>query len=996
MLEAVEGARGALPLLAFAVSRLWDKRDRQKRSLTRAAYEEIGGVAGALAQHAEQTLERIGSDKQGLVREMFRNLATAEGTRASCELEELLSVFGERRVSAEEVLGQLIDARLLTSYEVEDAHSGRVSEEARAENLVPSSRTTHRIEVIHESLLKAWPRLVMWQAQDEEGAVLRDQLRQAAHIWEEKGRSDDVLWTGGAFREFELWRERYPGQLTALEEEYTQAMVAHHRRRRNLRHGALAVVFVVLAVVAAAIAVSRQNEAEARRQAEAAELLALGRLELEDRPTAGLAYALASLERADTLGARRFAVETLSRGAAAFVLDSSVVSVSFSRDGQWLATSGFGSGTRLWSRGGAPPVPLGEWAGLASAGFDPEGPFLKVSGVPRPADGVAPSDDDVELRVYSVPDPKPILVLPGKGLRAALSGSHLLTFQDDEHGTTVRAQQVGESEARRVGRWAPLNATSWWVDVSGDGQWLAYARDREVFLHPVEGEGVSERRVGEHSGKVLLTAFAPGDERLVSTDDSGEVRIWSVDEGTSRLVRAVSGPEGVVMLPFAGLDRQGSTLAAGENGGHVTPDVAFVWDLDGPPDAEPLALRNGDVQVMTVLEVSPDGRWLATANGGRAILWSLGGRRGRVLRRQTFQGFVAFTPDGRWLASTGFPCGVEGCDYSSGVALYPLSPAVAPGRRVILEGGGSIAFDADGSTLLAQTGENGNDVLVVPLDGGAPRTLPRLSSAPNRQGRALSRDGHLAAAGTSFDTDGKGNLIEVWDLQSGEGRTLDPRSEGEECGDDPTNFSTVHTLEFTSDGRLLTAGLSGLRLWNLADDTNVLLRPCAEGVTKSILAGSLEDRFLLAEVDETARVSTLSFHDLRAGVSRELTSHGNQVLSVALDPKGEFAVTGSFDGLIRVGPVTGEEPHLLFGHVNDVQSVAVSPDGRWIASRGADNTVRLWPMPQGRPFHALPHEELLERIRSYTNLRAVADEGSVTGYGVEAGPFPGWAVVPEW
>ena len=53
MVESVEGARGALPLLAFAVSRLWEKRDREKKRLTRAAYEEVGGVAGALAQHAE-------------------------------------------------------------------------------------------------------------------------------------------------------------------------------------------------------------------------------------------------------------------------------------------------------------------------------------------------------------------------------------------------------------------------------------------------------------------------------------------------------------------------------------------------------------------------------------------------------------------------------------------------------------------------------------------------------------------------------------------------------------------------------------------------------------------------------------------------------------------------------------------------------------------------------------------------------------------------------
>ena len=94
MVESVEGARGALPLLAFAVSRLWEKRDREKKLLTRAAYEEIGGVAGALAQHAEATLDRIGAERQGRsVREIFRNLVTAQGTRAVAEREELLSAL---------------------------------------------------------------------------------------------------------------------------------------------------------------------------------------------------------------------------------------------------------------------------------------------------------------------------------------------------------------------------------------------------------------------------------------------------------------------------------------------------------------------------------------------------------------------------------------------------------------------------------------------------------------------------------------------------------------------------------------------------------------------------------------------------------------------------------------------------------------------------------------------------------------------------------------
>jgi WD40 repeat protein len=117
---------------------------------------------------------------------------------------------------------------------------------------------------------------------------------------------------------------------------------------------------------------------------------------------------------------------------------------------------------------------------------------------------------------------------------------------------------------------------------------------------------------------------------------------------------------------------------------------------------------------------------------------------------------------------------------------------------------------------------------------------------------------------------------------------------------------------------------------------------------------------------------------------------------VAIDSSGTTAVTGDKDGVVRVGPVEGGEPHLLLGHTEEVYSVAVSPDGAWVAAAALDGTIRLWPMPDVAkpPFHTLPHEELLDRLRAFTNLRAVPDEASPTGYKVEVGPFPGWEDVP--
>ncbi len=98
MLVEVEGERGALPLLAFAAARLWEMRNRETGLLTRQAYQDIGGVGGALAQHAEATIARIGVERIPVVRELFRNLVTTEGTRAVREWDEILSIFdGDHR-----------------------------------------------------------------------------------------------------------------------------------------------------------------------------------------------------------------------------------------------------------------------------------------------------------------------------------------------------------------------------------------------------------------------------------------------------------------------------------------------------------------------------------------------------------------------------------------------------------------------------------------------------------------------------------------------------------------------------------------------------------------------------------------------------------------------------------------------------------------------------------------------------------------------------------
>ena len=188
MLDAVEGERGALPLLAFAVARFWEERDRERQLLTRQAYADIwrrrrrAGPPrrGDVAAHRQ----RSGSPSSA------SSSATSSPPKEPVQFENGMNFCPYSAIRADEspedVLRELINARLLTSYEIcEDDEA-----------------PTRRVEIVHESLLTNWPRLVGWQTQDADSARLRDELRQAARSWDEHGRHRDRLWSGAAFREF--------------------------------------------------------------------------------------------------------------------------------------------------------------------------------------------------------------------------------------------------------------------------------------------------------------------------------------------------------------------------------------------------------------------------------------------------------------------------------------------------------------------------------------------------------------------------------------------------------------------------------------------------------------------------------------------------------------------------------------------------------------------------------------------------------------------------
>jgi WD40 repeat protein/DNA-binding winged helix-turn-helix (wHTH) protein len=954
LLDEVAEERAALPIIAFTAFRLWELRERDRRMLTRQALADVGGVGGSLARHAEATIDCIGSDRTGIVRELFRNLVTAEGTRAVREWHELLSVFrasgGEAQ--AEAVLRQLIDARLLTSYEERDADDA----------------PRRRVEVTHESLLSSWPRLVGWRTQDADATRLRDDLRQAARTWYEHGRSDDLLWSGSVYREFTVWRDRYPGRLSESEQVFADAMDRYAKRRKRRRNTIVSTTILSLLMLLAIIGALWQRSKDEARRAEAANLLSLAQSVLEEHPSEAVAYAIASLEMKDNAEARRVALEALWRGPTRFLIPSaSPYSLDFSADGRWLATAEQGGGGRLWPSDGGPPTDLEGSDVAMEIRVSPTGDFVAATmDTERQRLGLWSFPEGRFLRSFDLGD---------QGLTQFFTcspdGSHVMTstesLAEGHHDLEFRSWPVGGGEPALVAR-VPLHPQSAFVLADVDPTWsrLSWPAGTSVLVARLSGKTLNPALALslEHERTIGGQILDKQGRQIAAADSAGTIRVWSLGGDFPELTHTLEGDGGLTSASLM-FDQSGSMLVSG---------AGLLWDLAAPPHSE--ALRVGGSYG---LAFAPNGHWLATGGFESFSMWPLGHTYPRVLRghEEAVTG-VAFTPDGTRLVSS---------SEDGSVRVWPLGRESGDRARLLLQDDGvfrhpyRMAMAPDGSYVVV--GNIVGEVTTLPLGTGSPRDLRGFSDVINVV--AVGPGSRLVAAGSgSYVPDDA--VVRVWDLKTGNVRILDAR-DGEQ----------INGLQLTADGDLWVASRTRLRLWRLERDPPVV-------AIDTVISGPGGTTAFFEDFSSDGRLVLLGADDGRLWTQDLNTSHTRELVSRA--PRSDWASFGATADMVistepgravRVGPATGAPPHLLPGHER-VTRAAVSPDGRWVATGCVDGTIRLWPMPDDSrpPLHTLPHDELIAKLKSLTNLRAVRDEASFTGWGIEPSPFPGWETLPTW
>jgi len=115
-------------------------------------------------------------------------------------------------------------------------------------------------------------------------------------------------------------------------------------------------------------------------------------------------------------------------------------------------------------------------------------------------------------------------------------------------------------------------------------------------------------------------------------------------------------------------------------------------------------------------------------------------------------------------------------------------------------------------------------------------------------------------------------------------------------------------------------------------------------VTAIATTVEVPDMVLSASRDKSIIVWELTKEEDKYGtMKKRLTGHSHFVQDVAISSDGQFALSGSWDGTLRLWDLsTGNTTKRFVGHTKDVLSVAFSADNRQIVSGSRDKNINLW------------------------------------------------------
>ena len=885
ILEAVEDEPGNLPLLEFALTLLWAKQ--QNGQLTHEAYEEIGGVEKALAEYAQEQYESLSEENKQRAQRVFIQLVRpgtgTEDTRRLAARDEV----GEDNW---DLVTRLASARLVVTNKTKKTNEKQETDQ-------------ETVEIIHEALIREWETLRGWMELNWDFRTWQERLKARMQEWDRSGRDDGALLRGVPLGEAEEWLYKRGEELSQAEQDFIQlslerrdSQIRQEKRRVVVLRSLLGVVSgtLVVAMGMGMVAFYQFQQAKiqtAKALTQAAEGLLANKRAFDALIAATKAgrelQSLSIISNNDVLNQIKAEILAAASKVSEFNRleshEGNVLAISFSPDGELLASAGGDQTIKLWRKDGTLLKTLiaGEDSAYAIS-FSPDGEILASSG----------RNNTIKLWRK---DGTLFKTLEGhKGNISAIGFSPDGEFiASAGHDGTVRLWTRDGTLFKTL---EGHEGVVWTVSFSPDGELLASAgHDGTIKLW--RKDGTLFKTWEAHEGNVSAISFSLDGEFLTTTSYDGTVKWWKRDGTLFQTVeshgRASVSPDGELLASVGGSE-------------------IGLWKRDGTL----FKILLGHEGPISRVIFSPDGEFIASAGyDGTVRLWE---RDGTPFK--TWEGHegavhtVSFSPDGEFLASAG---------YDGTVRLWKKNDIPIPtlvGHDDLVT---AVSFSPDGEILASASRDE--TVKLWKRDGTLLKTLE------DHQGFvyavSFSPDGKTLASAS------KDGTVKLWKRDGTLFKTLEDHQ------------GSVFRVSFSPDGEILaSASKDGtVKLWN--KDGTLLKTLIHDNIYRSaVFAVSFSpDGKLLASAGGDQKVKLWN----RDGtLLKTLEGHREiyPILAVSFSPDGELLASSDYNGRIKLWKSNGVLlKTLIVGEGNAaVYAITFNSDGQLLISASSDGTLRLW------------------------------------------------------
>jgi len=876
------GNPGHLPLLEFALTQLWSKQT--DGWLTHLAYNEIGGVESAVANHAEA---------------VYAQLSEADRLRAQRVFMQLVQPIA------------VTDARRLATHEEIKPENWDLVTQLATSRLVVTNRneTTgeETAEIVHEALIRSWGRLGYWMHCDGDFRRAQEHLRAAIRQWESSARDEGALLRGKPLTDAEYWLTQRYDELNAGERCFIEQSLALRegenkklKRRRQLTISGLS-AGLVLALSLAGVAVwqgQKSTISEIKAISATSEALFASHQELE------------ALQAALTAGQKLKKFPWLKKNTEHLVVQSlqrllygireynrlqghkgSVTTVAISPNNQIIVTAGEDGEVRLWKPNGKLDKILTGHRGVVNAvAFNPNGTLFATAG------------NDGSVRVWK-PDGSLVSTLWGKqgavnGVAFSPDGSAIATANGDT--TTLQGTvQLWKLDGTSMKIFSGYLGVLMTVAFSPDGSAIA-AGGWYGWLNIWKADGTLVLQKVAHGGSINSLKFSPDGKTIATASCDRTVRLWKPD-GT--LVTTLDNHS----APVWGISysRDGAILATASEDRTVK-----IWNRDG----KLLTTLEGHKERVTAVAISPDGKNIATASAdGTVKLWKLEGiSLATLVKHGSSVNAVAVSLNGEIIATA---------SQDRSLKLWQRNGTFI--KELFGHNGevNAVSFSPDGSMIVSASSDG-----IVKLwrrDGTFLKDLPWDNQVTAVRAVAFSPDGATIATASNDKT------VKLWTrdgkfVQNLQGHT-----------------GAVLAVVFSPDGAIIATSSKDktVKLWT-RDGRFLQEIQGHTGAVRAVAFSPDSATIATASDDKTVKLWTQDGRFLQ-----EIQGHTGAVRAVAFHPQGNILATAGDDKTIRIwqresnGKFQPRPDKTLEEHQERINALAFTPDGKTIISASNDQNA---------------------------------------------------------